>query len=122
MNAKKSPGLDELHPRVIKNLGNILVEPLFYIFNLFLKNGKLSSVWKFGSILAISKTFSKTKVVEIMQKMIDQLVYRERDMSQLTDTKLKATNILSDQQFDFLTRQIYHFATIKCGRKVNINS
>ena len=43
LNANKSPGPDNLQPRVIKELALVLVDPLFIIFKLSLKLGKVPS-------------------------------------------------------------------------------
>ena len=55
LNTNKSPGPDNMHPRVVKELSLVIVNPFYYIFNLSIKTGKIPSAWKLGSISAIYK-------------------------------------------------------------------
>ena len=54
-NINKSPGPDNLHPRVLKEISSVLVDPLFYIFNLSLNTGKLPKEWKKAWITPVFK-------------------------------------------------------------------
>ena len=55
LNINKSPGPDNMHPKVVKELASVLVHPLFVIFNLSVKLGKIPSAWKLATITAIFK-------------------------------------------------------------------
>ena len=46
LNTTKSPGPDGLHPMILKNLAEVIAEPLCCIYNSTLLNGKLPSDWK----------------------------------------------------------------------------
>ena len=43
LNTNKSPGPDNMHPRIVKELSLIIVNPFYYIFNLSIKTGKIPS-------------------------------------------------------------------------------
>ena len=55
LNTNKSPGPDNIHPRVVKELASIIVDPFYFVFDLSLKTGRVPSAWKLGSICAIYK-------------------------------------------------------------------
>ena len=55
----KSPGLDKIHPRLLKELSFELSEPLKVIFETSLRYSKLPSIWKLASITAIFKEGNK---------------------------------------------------------------
>ena len=55
LNTNKSPGPNNKHPRVVKELSLVIVNPFYYIFNLSIKTGKIPSAWKLRSISAIYK-------------------------------------------------------------------
>lgn len=46
LDVTKSPGPDNLHPLILKNLADIIAEPLTAIFNKSLSEGKLPTDWK----------------------------------------------------------------------------
>ena len=64
LNTNKSPGPDNMHPRVVKELPVVIVNPFYYIFNLSIKTGKIPSAWKLGSISAIYKNKGSKHCVE----------------------------------------------------------
>ena len=43
LNINKSPGPDNMHPKVLKELASVLIDPLFIIFNISLRLGKIPS-------------------------------------------------------------------------------
>jgi hypothetical protein len=105
LNVNKSPGSDNLHPRVFKELAAVLVDPLFMIYNLSLRLGKVPSAWKLASISAIYKSkgskhnaenYRPISLTSVACKMMESIM---RD-SMLT--YLKKNGLLSDKQFGFL--------------------
>ena len=64
LNTNKSPGPDNMHPRVVKELSLVIVNPFYYIFNLSIKTGKIPSGWKLGSISEIYKNKGSEHCVE----------------------------------------------------------
>ena len=57
----KTPGADNLHPRILKELSKSLAKPLALIFNKSLQNGKLPSDWKKANVTAIFKKGEKSE-------------------------------------------------------------
>jgi len=78
----KSPGPDSLHPRLLKELSESIVNPLCTIFNQSLNNRKVPKQWKNALISAIFKKGNKSQaknyrpvsltsiVCKIMEKII----------------------------------------------------
>ena len=64
LNINKSPGPDNLHPRVVKELADVLVKPLHIIFNLSLCLGKIPTAWKTATVSAIYKLKGSKNVAE----------------------------------------------------------
>ena len=57
----KSPGADNIHPRLLKELSKVLAKPLTLIFNKSLEEGKLPSEWKKANVTAIFKKGDKSQ-------------------------------------------------------------
>ena len=49
----KSPGPDQLHPRILYETLDVITYPLFLIFNKSLETGKLPGDWKLAEVTAI---------------------------------------------------------------------
>ena len=62
MNVKSAPGPDGLFPIAIKNLSQVICEPLSYIFNLILQTGCVPSDWRKSTVVPIFKKGSASKV------------------------------------------------------------
>ena len=60
-NEHKSIGLDDLHPKLLKELAICLADPITTLFNFTLKHGVLPKDWKIGHIFPIYKKGSKKK-------------------------------------------------------------
>jgi len=56
----KSPGLDQLHPRVLYELRVIVSYPLLLIFQKSLSSGTLPLDWKLAEVKALYKKGSKS--------------------------------------------------------------
>ena len=105
LNANKSPGSDNVQPRVIKELDPVLVDPLFIIFELSLKLGKVPSAWKLATVTAIFKNkgnkhdprnYRPISLTSIACRILES-IFRDSIMGYL-----KTNSILSDKQFGFL--------------------
>ena len=55
LDIKKSPGPDEMHPRVFKELASVSTEPLYYLYSLSIKIVKVPNAWKLASVTAVYK-------------------------------------------------------------------
>ena len=60
LNINKSPGPDGIHPRLLKELADILSTPLTTFFNRSLVEGKIPTAWKKAEVRPIFKKGSKT--------------------------------------------------------------
>ena len=56
----KSPGPDEIHPRLLKEMAKELSGPLTIIFNQSIRNSELPTQWKEATIIPIYKKGNKT--------------------------------------------------------------
>ena len=50
-----SPGPDNIHPRVLKEVLSVVSEPLYLIFKKSIELGKIPSKWKLASLTPIYK-------------------------------------------------------------------
>ena len=55
VNISKSPGPDNFHPRILKELSNELYEPLFLLFSKSLIDGVLPKTWKDAHVTPVYK-------------------------------------------------------------------
>ncbi|CAC5397413.1 unnamed protein product [Mytilus coruscus] len=60
LNTSKSPGPDQVHPKVLFELANTIDSPLSTIFNESFKIGTVPQRWKIGQISALFKKGDKT--------------------------------------------------------------
>ena len=61
LNCTKSPGPDNIHPKILKELASELALPLKILFDKTLKTGKLPSSWKLAEVRPIFKKGDKSK-------------------------------------------------------------
>jgi len=100
----KSPGPDNIHPRVLKELHDLLAEPIAKLYNLSLKSGKLPEDWRQSTITAIHKKGSKSSVTNyrpialtsIICKSLESII-RDHIMDYFNKNKL-----FSNKQFGFI--------------------
>lgn len=97
----KSPGPDELHTRVLKEISSSITKPLYHIFKQSLDKGKLPSDWKTSIVSAIFKKGNKslasnyrpvslTSVVcKIMEKLVRQHILNH----------MKSQNLFTKRQY-----------------------
>ena len=106
LKANKSPGPDSMHPHVMKELVEVLVNPLYLIFQLSIKLGKIPTAWKLANVSAIYKNIGSKHCPEnfrpisrtsIACKILESII-REAILAYIKDNP-----ILSDKQFGFLS-------------------
>ena len=61
LNVSKSPGPDQLHPRILRECANIIDEPLTILFKESYRTGTLPEEWKLAMVSAIHKKGDKTQ-------------------------------------------------------------
>jgi ribonuclease P/MRP protein subunit RPP40 len=99
----KSPGLDNIHPRVLKEIKDVITQPLKIIFDKSINSGTLPLDWKSGVVTAIYKKGAKTDVgnyrpvtlTSIPCKIMESII-RDHIMNYLTINKL-----ISNKQYGF---------------------
>ncbi|KAI8505108.1 hypothetical protein Bbelb_172170 [Branchiostoma belcheri] len=104
LNPNKSPGPDNIHPRVLKEMAEVLATPLQIIFTKSLEEGKLPREWKIGHITPIFKKGSKkspsnyrpVSLTSVTGKVLEGIV---RD--QIVD-HMKSNELFTKHQHGFL--------------------
>ena len=95
----KSPGPDGIHPKILKEMANVLDNPLTILFNKSLKEGRLPNEWKCANVVSIFKKGSRLEagnyrpisLTSIPCKIMESII-RDRLMKHLKDNKLLTNN------------------------------
>ena len=103
LNPSKSPGPDQIHPKILKELANELSYPLTLLFNKSMSEGKILTHWKEAEVRPIYKKGDKknpgnyrpVSLTSILCKVFETLVRDE-----LYDHLIN-NSLLSDDQFGF---------------------
>lgn len=103
----KSPGPDQIHPRVLHEISEALTKPLVIIFNTSLRNQELPSEWKHANVSAIFKKGKKTfpqnyrpiSLTCILCKIMESII-RDSIIQHMRSNKL-----FSPKQFGFLNER-----------------
>lgn len=104
MKSSKSPGPDGIHPRIIKEGGEILVEPFRILFEESFRAGQIPTDWKTANVTAIFKkgkrndpgNYRPVSLTCVVCKLMETIV-REEVMEHMKSNKL-----FSRRQFGFL--------------------
>ena len=78
----KSPGIDGLHPRILKELADVIDSPLATIFQQSMDEGKLPSIWKHAQITPIykkgprnqAKNYRPISLTSIVCKLMETII------------------------------------------------
>ena len=100
----RSAGIDNIHPRVLKELKTELAKPLKQIFEISLKLGRLPEDWRSSIITALHKKGSKANVANyrpisltcIACKILESII-RDHVMSHF-----KINELFSSKQYGFI--------------------
>ena len=106
LNINKSPGTDNLHPKIFKELAQVIVEPLFIILNLSIQLNKTPAAWKSASITPIYKNKGDKDITENYRPVILTSIACKIMESIVRDAMLdylKSNGIPTNKQFGFLS-------------------
>lgn len=100
----KSPGPDQLFPKILQSTANQITKPLTTIFNRSLQERTVPSSWKIGKISAIHKkgprnicgNYRPISLTSIVSKIMESII-RDEIMDYLS-----RNNLISDKQYGFL--------------------
>ncbi|XP_068213298.1 uncharacterized protein [Palaemon carinicauda] len=102
----KSAGPDEIHSRIIKEVGDVLVEPLKILFECSFESGQLPTTdWRLACITAIFKSgkqsdpgnYRPVSLTSIICKLMESII-REKIICHM-----KQNSYFSNKQFGFLS-------------------
>ena len=99
----KSPGPDEIHPRVLKELAEQLAYPLKTLFNKTMKEGKIPVKWKRAEVRPIFKKGSKQNPGNYRPVSLTSVVCKlfEGFIRDALYTQLTSNHLLSSKQYGF---------------------
>ena len=107
LNISKSPGPDQIHPRILKELSKELSKPLLMLFNKTIQDGVLPKSWKDAEVKPIFKkgrkdlpgNYRPVSLTSILCKIFETFV-RDALYDHLIDNSL-----LSDVQYGFCKKR-----------------
>ena len=94
-----------MHPRVMKELASVLVDPLYVIYDNSIKLGKVPTAWKLATVTPIFKnkgskhdasSYRPISLTCIACRVMESII-RDSMMKYL-----RSNSLLSDKQFGFL--------------------
>ena len=105
LNISKSPGLDQLHPRMLREIASVLKTPLFMLFRKSLDSGQLPKQWTCSHVTPIFKkgncsspsNYRPVSLTAVVCKLMETLV---RDA---LVRHMKETHLHSQAQHGFVT-------------------
>ena len=103
LNLRKSPGLDGISVKLLKDTSDVIAQPLANIFNLSLQTGIFPDDWKIAKISPVFEEGNKIdcgnyrpiSVISVVAKLFEGLVYNQ------LRTFISDNNILVEQQSGF---------------------
>lgn len=105
LNTNKSCGPDEIHPKLLFELSDIISEPLAILLNLSIRSGKIPSEWKLANVVPVYKKGSKSLPGNYRPISLTCVLCRVME-SFLKDTimnHLLENNLLSPRQHGFIS-------------------
>ena len=103
LKTNKSPGPDEIHPKILNELANQLAYPLKTLFDLTLKEGKIPQKWKEAEVIPIFKKGCKSKPGNYRPVSLTSIVCKtfEKFVKDALYKHFVNNNLLTDHQFGF---------------------
>ena len=105
LNASKSAGPDNMHPRLLKELAEVIALPLKLLFDKTLKEGKIPAAWKKAEVKPIFKKGSKNDPGNYRPVSLTSIVCKvfEGIIRDSLNKHLLDNNLLSDHQYGFMS-------------------
>ena len=99
----KSPGNDELHPRVLKEVAQEIAKPLTMIFQSSITNSELPEQWREANITPVFKKGSKSDPANYRPVSLTSVVCKilERLIAEVVIEHIKSNNLTCAQQHGF---------------------
>ena len=100
----KSPGPDEIHPRVLHEVTESIVTPITKIFQTSLHSMEIPTEWKYAKICAIHKKGKKTLPANYRPVSLTSIVCKvlESIIRDAIVKHMKKNNLFSQKQFGFI--------------------
>lgn len=107
LNTSKSPGPDDIHPLVLKELADILAGPLTVLFNMSLRCGKLPAEWKTATVKPMYKSGSRSAPINYRPVSLTCIASKvmEKIITNRIRAHLEANNLLHPGQHGFRTKR-----------------
>ena len=105
LNMSKSPGPDQIHPRILRELAVELASPFKRLFTKSINEGKLPSKWKLAEVRPIFKKGNKNKPGNYRPVSLTSVVCKilEGFVRDALFKHLINNNLLSNDQYGFCT-------------------
>ena len=106
LKAGKSPGPDQLHPRILKECAKELALPLKLLFDLTMQKGRIPKDWKSAEIKAIYKKKGKksnpsnyrpVSLTSVVSKLMEKIIKSK------LNNHLKTNKLLAKEQYGFVS-------------------
>ena len=105
LNPSKSPGPDDLHPRVYKELADVLAIPLTMLYNKCVESGEIPLDWKTATVSAIFKKGKKADPENYRPVSLTCIACKvmEKSIKERLVEYITTNNLLSDKQYGFVS-------------------
>ena len=105
LNANKSPGPDNIHPKLLKLCCKTLSTPLKILFDCSMNNGCIPNEWKNAEVRPIFKKGDKTNPGNYRPVSLTPIICKvfEKFIKNSLNNHLIVNNILSKEQFGFVS-------------------
>jgi hypothetical protein len=103
LKTNKSPGPDQIHPRVLKETADIIVTPLLMLFNKSITSGVVPLQWKIATITPIYKKGNKADPANYRPVSLTSVVCKilERIVSEAIVAHIKSNHLACAAQHGF---------------------
>ena len=104
LNPNKSPGSDNLHPSILREMKNVLDKPLTMLYQETLTTGMIPDDWKHAKVTAIFKKGEKKKPNNYRPVSLTSIPCKVMELIILDQIMkhMKRNNLFSNKQFGFL--------------------